>query len=216
MNDLAIIVLGSGVQGGLNPCIFLSGAFFIVLERWVASDVRQRALFRVIFGMIFLLSSFMFIFGPGQVLTLQKNFISIAKGVCFIFSAGSFVLGVLSIKNWFTAYRKPSAGDLQDKKVKLPLLLGSLGVVVMAVVLCLLSTLWPVDYYVLYFGCEEIVKGQWNLALPVLGGYILVSMWPIWFVWALLSIKGLRPSFLRILCAAIFFTASTGVILIFK
>ncbi len=59
--------------------------------------------------------------------------------------------------------------------------------VILAVVLSALATLWPINYYIMLLGNEAIIKGQWQIVMPLLVGYIVISMWPLWFVWAFLS-----------------------------
>jgi hypothetical protein len=87
---------------------------------------------------------------------------------------------------------------------------------VLGFLLSALAAFWPIDNYLILSGNESLIKGQWQSMRPLLQGYILVSMWPIALVWILLSIKNLRPSLFKIVCAAIFFTASSCMILIFK
>ena len=86
--------------------------------------------------------------------------------------------------------------------------------IILAVVLSALATLWPINNYIMLLGNEAILKGQWQVVMPLLAGYVFVSMWPLWFVWAFLSIKNLRPSLLKIFYASVFFTASTCMIFI--
>jgi len=212
MNDLLFIALGAGLQDGLNPCIFMTCAVFIL-------NFSQIAWSRIIFVLVYALSFLEFNFGPAQVFTFQKNFIFTAKILYFVLGIWTFISGVLFFKDWFLMHHGLSAKDLTDKKIK-PFVGGGLTVllttVMPAVVLSALATLWPINNYIMLLGNETILKGQWLMVIPLLAGYVLMSMWPLWFMWAFLSIKNLRPSLLKILCASIFFTASSCMIFIFK
>jgi hypothetical protein len=88
--------------------------------------------------------------------------------------------------------------------------------VILAMVLSAFATLWPINTYLMLLGNEAILRGQWHLVIKLLIGYILTSMWPIWLVWAVVSIKNLRPSLLKIMSAVVFITASTAMVFIFK
>ena len=105
------------------------------------------------------------------------------------------------------------------RKIK-PFASGSLAAglttVLLSVVSSVLATLAPMNKYMMLLGNEALMRGQWQEIVPLLAGYIFFSMWPLWFVWVFLSIKNLSPSLSKIVCAAIFFTASSCMILIFK
>ncbi|MDE2028695.1 MAG: hypothetical protein KGJ11_09160, partial [Candidatus Omnitrophica bacterium] len=104
-----------------------------------------------------------------------------------------------------------------QKKMTLVTAVGVwVATIILAVILSALSTLWPIDKYILLLGNLLIGRGQWDTALPLLTAYIAVSMWPLWLVWAFVSIKNLRLSWLKIVGAAVFLTASTCMVLIFK
>jgi hypothetical protein len=132
---------------------------------------------------------------------------------------GAFVFGILFFRDWYLLTRGLPAEDLAEKKVKTFKgrgLAAFLMTVILAVVLSACAGLWPINTYLMLLGNEAIVRGQWYLVIALLVRYVLSTMWPLWLVWVFLSIKNLRPSMLKIICAAIFFIASTTMIFIFK
>jgi len=205
MNDLFFIALGAGLKDGLNPCIFMTSAVFIAY-------VRQRFIFVLVYALSFL----EFNFGPAQIFIFQKNFVFAAKILYLILGVWAFVLGILFFKDWILIRRGRPVPDGFPS----PCGRGSLGALLTTVILGLalsaLATLGPINNYIMLLGNEAFLKGQWQAVMPLLAGYVFFSMWPLWFVWAFLSIKNLRPSLLKIFCASIFFTASSCVIFIFK
>jgi len=220
MNDLFLIASGAGLRDGLNPCIFMACAFFIIQGLWLNTVTGQLLGPRLGFVMAYALGTLIFNFGPAQIFTLQNNFISIAKILYFILGAAAFVTGVVFFKDWIlNGYGQTLAGKPAEKTKTLSLagrLSVNLASIAIAVGLSSLSSLWPINNYIVILGNEAIAKGQWQRVMPMLLPYIIVSMWALWILWAFLSIKNLRPSLLKIVCAAVFFTASSCMILIFK
>ena len=216
MNDIAVIALGAGLKDGLNPCIFITCAIFIIQGFWFTTNSLGIFWVRIIFGLVYMLGFLFFNFGPGQILTLQKIFVLSAKILYFVLGAGSFVIGVLFFKDWLSLRRGQQVQELPVWSKKFPALATGALTAILSFVLSSLATLWPIDNYIFILGNEGVLKGRWQMVMPLLLDYVFVAMWALWFIWAFLSIKDLRPSFLRILCAAIFFTASSSMIFIFK
>ena len=216
MNDIAMIAFGAGLKDGLNPCIFIACAVFIVQGFLFSSSSIRIIWVRIIFALMYMFGLLVFNFGPGQILTLQKDFIFIAKILYLILGAGAFILGVLFFKDWILLRRGQEVKGLPVNPIKYTGAAVCSMTMIFSLALSSLATLWPINTYIMLLGNEGILKGRWQMVMPFLAGYVIMSMWALWFVWAFLSIKDLRPSFLKILCAAIFFTASSSMILIFK
>ncbi len=217
MKDLWFIAAAAGLRDGLNPCIFMTCAVFIALGLWLKISPVRAGWLRLIFALIYALTFLGFNFGPGQMLLFHKNFILTAKVLYLILGIGAFILGIVFIKEWYLLRFKDKTnsdgkGISSRQDIKLQVLL----MVVLGIGLSALSTLWPINNYMMLLGNEALLKGQWSVIAPLLTCYVLLSMWPLWFVWAFLDINDLRPSLSTIFCAAIFFTASTVMILIFK
>ena len=219
MNGLGPIIFGVGLQDGLNPCIFMTCAVFIVYGFWLKANSLRVIWFRIIFGLIYVLGDIAFNFGPFQIFVFQKYPVLFAKILYFVLGIWFFVLGILFFKDWFLLTRGLPTKDLTDNKIR-PfagrVLVALLTTVILAVVLSAMATLWPINTYFMLLGNEAVIRGQWHVVITLVGGYVLSSMWPLWFVWAFLSIKDFRPSLFKIICASIFFTASTAMIFIFK
>ena len=219
MNELWIIACGCGIRDGLNPCILMTCAVFMAYGFWFKENAGGMGWLRIVFVLIYTLGILVFNFGPGQVLVFNKNFIFATKIIYFILGGWAFVLGVLFFKDWFLIRRGLVTQVSGEEKIK-PFVVGPLVSCLTAIVLGLalsaLATFWPIDVYIMLLGNEAFLKGQWPMAMPVLAGYVLAGMWPLWFVWAFLSVKNLSPSLLKIVCAAIFFTASSCLVFVFK
>ena len=216
MNDFVLIALGAGLQDGLSPCNFITCSVFILLGFLSPLSALQIVWLRVVFVLTYVFNALLFNFGPGQLLILRKDFIFSAKYVYFILGLGAFILGVLFLRDWFLLIRGKKEQPLFEKKIGCSAVWVSLTIFILTAALSSLASLWPISNYVLLLGNEGLLKGQWEWVIPFLLGYVLVCMWPIWFVWALISVKNLRPSLLKIICAIVFFTASSSMILIFK
>jgi hypothetical protein len=220
MNDLDAIVYGTGLRDGLNPCIFMTCAVFIIHGLWLKKRSYKSGWLRIIFGLVYALSFLEFNFGPVQIFLFNKNFIFAAKFFYFVLSIWAFFIGILFLKDWFLMRRGQTADLQADEKIKSfvgsPSLAVLMTTVILGLLLSALATLWPINNYIMLLGNEAFIKGQWQMVMPMLLGYVFTSMWPLWFVWAISSIKNLRPSLLKIFCSAIFFTASSCIIFIFK
>ena len=88
--------------------------------------------------------------------------------------------------------------------------------VMTAVLLSSLAAIGPINNYILLLGNIALLKGQWPVLIPLITGYITTSLWPLWIMWLLLNLNDRYPSLLKIICASIFFTASSCIILTFK
>jgi len=219
MNDLLFIAFAAGLHDGLSPCVFMAGMVFIVYARWFTLNPWFVGCLRFFFGLVYLVGIFVFNFGPAQSFVLNNIFVLADKVLYFFLGLGAFVLGVLFFKDWYRLGHGTHAEMLAGRKIKFFSIGGVvlfLVTIVMPVVLSVASTLWPIDKYILALGNSTLSKGQWYTALPLLLTYALVSMWPLWLIWAFLSIKKLRPTMLKIVSAAISFTASSSMVFIFK
>lgn len=219
MNDIEAIACGAGLRDGLNPCIFMTCAVFIAHGLWLDKRSQRMGWLRPIFVLAYAASTVLFDFGPAQVFLFHKGFILAAKVLYFILGLGALGMGVFFLKDWISLRRGLGLVDRIDKKtgsLQDTGIIALLVTVVLAAALNAMATLWPINNYVMILGNESLLRGQWQVGVFFLGNYILFSMWPLWFVWAFLSVKGLRPSLLKIVCAAVFFTASSTMVLLFK
>jgi len=219
MNGLGPIVLGVGLQDGLNPCIFMTCAIFILYGLWLKANSVRVIWFRILFGISYLLGDLVFNFGPAQLFVFQKSFIFIDKILYFILGVFVLVFGILSLKDWFLLTRGSPVKDMPQHKIKPFMARGVivlLTAVLLALVLSAMATAWPINSYFMILGNELVMKGRWGSMVSLIVGYVFCSIWPLWILWAFLSIKNLRPSLFKIIDAVIFLTASTAMIFIFK
>ena len=114
MNDLWTIACGAGLQDGLNPCIFMTCAVFIIHGLWLKRSSLQSGWLRIIFVLAYAVSVLDFNFGPAQIFVFQKNFIFAAKILYFVLGVWAFVLGVLFLKDWVLLRRGAPAKDGSD------------------------------------------------------------------------------------------------------
>ncbi len=217
MGDLWRSAIGAGLHDGFNPCILMTCAVFILHGTWIQKSSSHLGLLRLFFVLIYVLCSLFFNFGPAGTFLSQKFFMLTAKIIYFGLGICAFVLGVLFLKEWFIMRHRPQE-DLTGKKTGLPvgMMRASLITLILGVVLSLLSTLWPVNFYIMLWGLGIAVNAQWYSVLLLLLFYTIMGMWPLWFLWSFLSIKNLRPTLLKIVCASVFLAATSCTILIFK
>ena len=220
MNDLWKIACGAGLQDGLNPCIFMACAVFIIHGLWLKRRSLKSGWPRIVFGLAYAAGALEFNFGRAQIFVYRKEFVFATKILYLGLGVWAFVAGILFLKDWVLLHRGAPAKDEFP-----PLKAGDqrrrgwrvlLTTVLLGLVLSALATFWPVNNYIMLLGNEAILTGQWQTVMPLLTGYVFFSMWPLWVVWVFLSIKNLKPSLLKIFYASIFFTASTCMIFMFK
>ncbi|MBF0503922.1 MAG: hypothetical protein HQL14_02350 [Candidatus Omnitrophica bacterium] len=217
MSDVWQIIIGAGLQDGFNPCIFMTCAVFILLGFWGQKSSISLTLVRLLFSLSYMLGLIFFNYGPIWPFLLQKNFMLSGKIIYFALGTVSFIYGILFLKDWFLMRHAPQK-ESPTNIVKSPsgIIAISLITVILGVLLSLLSTVWPVNYYLTLLGTGALLKGQWQIVIRYLIGYSLISMWPLWFLWSFLSIKNIRPTLIKIVSASVFFLASSCIILIFK
>jgi len=217
MGDIWRVALGAGLQDGFNPCIFLTCAVFMALSIRCARYCSHPGWLRLFFILTYGLCMLFFNFGPVGFLFFHKVFVLTAKIIYLVLGVGSFGLGAWFFKDWLEGYRHPGK-DIDVPPVNLPMNGAAVFLVtfILVVVLSALATVWPANYYLTLLGAGSVINGQWQSVMVLLLAYTIVSLWPLWFLWSFLSIKGLRPAFVKIVCASVFFVASSSVILIFK
>jgi hypothetical protein len=219
MNGLGAIACGAGLNDSLNPFIFMTCAFFIAQGFWFYKGPLRISWFRWAFVLIYVSGFLEFNFGPGQLLIFKKEFLFAARVILFCLSIGTFILGGLFLKDWLLMQRGlPVKDPVQDRSGAWVnnALTASLATGASGILLSALAATGPMNRYIMLLGNESLLRGQWLSVIPLLLGYVICSMWPLWFVWAVLSVKSLRPSMLKIICASVFFTASSCIILTFK
>jgi hypothetical protein len=219
MNDFLLIACGAGLHDGLNPCVFMTCAVFIIFRAWAAAGSVRVAWGSFVFVFFYVLSSLFFNFGHGQVFVDQQHFIAAAKIVYGGLSVLTVILGIVFFKDWLLLSRGLPSRDVVNTWIKPFALKGFIFyclTVTLAIVTASLASLCPINNYVTLLAGVAIIKGQWQIAVPILSVYTMTSMVALWFVWALISIKDLRPSLLKIIYTVVFLTASTCAILIFK
>jgi len=217
MWDLWRIVIGAGFQDGANPCALMTCAVFMGHGILVSGRYAHLARLRWLFVLTYMFGLLYFNFGPMGVLLFHKTFVWTAKIIYLALGVGCFVWGVVFLKDWFLSYRQPLK-DLVTPPTcpSVNALAMFLLAFILGVFLSALATLWPINYYMTLLGAGGFVHGQWQAMIQLLGLYTIVSLWPLWFLWAFLSIKNIRPALFKIICASVFFIASSSVILIFK
>jgi|GEM_PF-4134828 hypothetical protein len=219
MNSLGAIACGIGLHDSLNPTIFMASAVFIAGGFWLASSTIKLFWLRLVFALAYVFGFLLFTFGPGQILIFRKEFFAMSKIIYLILSIGAFILGAVFLKDWYLLARPTAAKDMSPEKIKTfkpNSLAVSLLAIILALLLSALTAIGPINNYILLLGNISLLKGQWQAVMPLMLGYLIFSMWPVWFVWVLLSIKNQTPRFLKIICASVFFTASSCIILTFR
>jgi hypothetical protein len=217
MWDLWRIAIGAGLQDGFNPCTLMTCAVFMLHGIWLSQYEPRLARLRILFVLTYIPGLLYFNFGPIGTTLFHKPFVLTAKIAYFVLGAASFILGSWFLKSWFLAHRGHGE-DLTSQKTKSPvsIILLCLLTVFLSGLLSMLATLWPINYYMALLGTGGPLNGQWQAVISLLAGYVITSLWPLWFLWAFLSIKNIRPTLFKIVCASVFFVASSSVILIFK
>jgi len=122
------------------------------------------------------------------------------------------------LKDWFLLNRGVIPTNLTSYKIfpSINPIAGLVLSVLTAVVLSMLSTVWPINQYMVILSNAAVSRGQWLSILPLTAVYVLISLWPMWLLAVCLLARDLRLSMLKIISAAVFFAASTCMVLIFK
>ncbi len=216
MYSLWMIAGAVGLREGLNPCTFLSCAALVTLGQCL--DGAQANWLRLAYVLIYGLGFLFFDFGSGQALVLKPYFLVAGKYMFMVLGLAALVLGVQSLMAWFQMHQAKTPSQQKILKPNASAVwpwFVYAATAASAVLLSALATFAPVNKYILVLGNEAMLKGQWKEVLPVLGGYTLFMLWPLWILCSFLSIKGLQATMRKIVSASIYFTASTCVIFIF-
>jgi hypothetical protein len=216
MSSLWTVACGSGLRDALNPCVFVTCSVFILQDMGFKKNGLAVGWLRVVFAVVYALVFFECNFGPGLRLVLRPEFILAAKYVYFVLGALALGLGVVFFKKWLSCYKQAASDEKPGAPYKDPGLNWFLTTMILAGVLSLLSTVAPISTYIVMLSYAVIAKGLWLSAVPMLLGYFLCSLWPLWLVWWFLKIGNVRVSTVNIFYAGLFLIASSSMLLIFR
>jgi len=110
-------VMGAGLLDGVNPCAFATLIFFVSYLLFIGRLRRDIILMAIFFILAVFVTYFAIGFGAFKVLKYLSGFDAIATIIFIGFGIVAFVLGILSLRDYFIARR----GDLDKMLLQLPL-----------------------------------------------------------------------------------------------
>ena len=209
-NGLWWIPLAAGLQDGVNPCILMSAAATLLGLLWVKTLGFSRRWFLILVAAI-IFSTFILNCGVFDRLVFNKYFETIAKGIYVLLALAIGFKGLKFLNQWFCLLKGKAIKPESMAPIKLsPLALGfvmALG----GIILSVLATLWPVNYYVSLFQLYMMMPGQLVPMGFLIALYTLMSLWVVYLSVWILSLETVNQRLFKIVAAAIFLSASIGV-----
>lgn len=200
-----------GFHDAINPCIFTTVVFFAFL----LSQFERRAISTRKFGSVFIAVSFfaLFSFSAGVLMNIlyAPSFFKMAYMFYFIVGMAFVLAGTAHLYDWIAIKRSvdgrmifPFKYDITPAVFKIPPVLIMFGA---AVVLSALSTLWPANLYIVFYGSYLATPGKILETLAMLLVYNFMLTVPlIIFFWLRSSVFSRwiarSPSMVKIVIAA--------------
>ncbi len=110
-------VMGAGLLDGVNPCAFATLIFFVSYLLFIGKLRRDVILMAIFFILAVFITYFAIGIGAYNVLKYLSGFDTIATLISICFGIVAFILGILSLRDYFIARR----GDLDKMLLQLPL-----------------------------------------------------------------------------------------------
>lgn len=226
-----IITALCGFRDALSPCALTTvfGLLFFV------SELRKRRISSSWFAALFIVISFIsflaFCLGVFLPTLYSDGFYSLAQIIYLVIGCVFVIAGFIHLRDWWMLkqgkssslfFAMVSAEDQEDlRKGGRPNFLLILLITVTAVVLSALTTVWPMDPYVLFYSTYLLVPGKTVEAYVMMFVYCVSFIVPLAgsfvFISSGLFSKWVReiPSFVKITMSALTFAVGTGLIYIF-
>lgn len=110
-------IMSAGLLDGLNPCAFATLIFFVSYLLFIGKLRRDVILMAIFFILAVFATYFTIGIGAYNALKYLSGFDTIAKLIFITFGIIAFILGILSLRDYFVARR----GDLDKMLLQLPL-----------------------------------------------------------------------------------------------
>lgn len=209
----------AGIEDGLNPCVLMMCAVIIMVRMIMVNKgiAYERAMIVFVFNVYIFTALANAGLGIGFI---AMDSVRLGFSVLYaLFGVSAVCAGVLLFRDWMRVKKGQAAlwpltapGALPSKKNKAMLYLG---LSLLAMIVGLGNSLWPVNFHVGMVSNNIIVPGRFWDTAAFLALYSLVVLWlPAVLVW-LLSAKRLSPGMERLLCAGFLFSAAATVFYIF-
>ncbi len=208
------IPFAAGLEDGLNPCALVSAAVFLL----VCLKIERKA--GVFLITLFATNLALNIGILGQYLGAPV-FLKAMIGMTFVLAAACAIAGGVFLYDWLLLLLGRDQGRLLSIRLCLSdpqsnnVRQGRKGVIALGIVLGLVSSAWPMNYYMSILANDILAPGRFWGGVVMMALYTLVQLWLL-YVLAFVFLRGqLTPRLRLIICAAVFLSAAGGVICIF-
>ncbi len=210
------IPLAAGLEDALNPCVLMTCGFLLLYHAHVvvAGKTKGRLFF------VFMVFVFTLIFNLGffqNLLTLDQVQTAI-KYIYWVLAVVVLCTSFMCLKDWRDLHRGVDQPlFLTRVALKIQGLMSRRAfIVAMALVLTVLASLWPMNYYMGIFASQALLPGKFWSNAGLLVSYTFIVLWPLYGLWALCSWKKVRPTLLAMIQAAVLGSAGFGIFFILK
>ncbi len=209
--DLWWIPLAAGLKDGINPCLLITAALILLGLLWF-KKVGINQLWVLLLMVSIILSSFLFNCGFLEKIVLNKSFQFLARGVYVVLSIGVGLQGFKFLKQWYSLSKGNKIAFEGPIKIKAPAIGLIFFLILIGFLLSLLSSLWPVNYYIMVFSIYMMMPGQLISLGSLIFIYTVLTLWVVYMVIFVPCLEVRNQRLFKIIAAAIFLSASLSII----
>ena len=204
----------AGFEDGINPCAVMNAALVLLGLIWFKKN-GFKSYWIIIFVVTIVICSFFLNCGFLDKFILHRKFLDVTRWIYVFLAIGVGIKGLIFLFQWIRCCQGKPDKEESIIKIKLsPLLLGFL-IFIIGVILSVLTSIWPINYYISLFSIYMVMPDQFVPMLSLIFLYTLISYWLVFFMIWCGSIQSKNLRLFKIITAAILLSASVGVIDLF-
>lgn len=208
------IYLMGGFKDGIGPCVLLATAVFLFFYELLSDHVTQGRRLGLAFMALYYGFSLVFNIGFWANLLMLKQVERVLHMGNLILGAVALLVGIILFVEWLSLKKPNSPGSALYKRffgLKLNVFWAYGAVFMAALLMSVLSTIWPLDYYITILSNNIFMPGKFWETVVLLAVYGVVQLWLMICLAQLFASKASTRDVRLIVSAAIFLSAGVVV-----
>jgi hypothetical protein len=201
----------AGFVDGVNPCFLMTFALMILAMLWFKRVGISRAWMFLFIGMM-IFNTFAFNCGFMDRFVLSDLFQLFSRVVYVVLAVFVGMKGIKFLREWHSLSKgqEIKAIVISQNKWSPFAIIVVLGLV--ALLLSMMATLWPINSYIMTFTVYMMMPGQFIILGSLVFLYTLISFWFVAAGMTIFLIEAKNQRLFKIVAAAILLSASLGIL----
>ena len=201
----------AGMEDGINPCFLISFSVILLGMLWFKRAGISR-LWVLFFLVVMMVSTFAFNCGFWDKVVLNNYFQIAARAIYLLLAVTIGLKGFQFLRQWISMLKGNEIKPEAPVKVKLEPFVITVILLVVGFVLSMLSTLWPINSYIMTFSIYMMLPGKLIVLGPLVFIYTIVSFWFVCIAIPVFALESRNQRLFKMIAAVSLLSASIGVI----